>query len=288
MMMRSGQMRKRMKLLSPVRITGLLLLIGLLFAQSQNFYPIEFMRVKAFDMMQRLEPREVLNRPVTIVDLDEESLAEVGQWPWPRTVIADMVVNLFRMGAGVVAFDMAFPEADRLSPRMISQNVSGLDEALKAELDKLPSNDAYFANVIKQTRVILGQAGYDRALEVEGGLAPVKKSVAFLGEKPHQFLPAIPSLVRNLPEFEQVAAGHGFFSLFPEPDGVVRRVPTLFKHQDKIYTGLSVETLRVAAGRPTILARSTPNGVKAVTIMKGLSLPTDKVGRLRLKKFAAS
>lgn len=272
--------KKKKRFFTSVRLTGLLLLLGLCFAQTQNFYPIEFLRVKAFDMMQRLQPREVVNRPVTIVDLDEESLAEVGQWPWPRTTIADMVVNLFRNGAALVAFDIAFPEPDRLSPRMISQNVGGLTDELKAEIEKLPSNDEYFAHIIKQTRVVLGQAGYNRALEGQEDRPPVKKSVAFLGQKPHAFLPPLPSLVRNVPEIEEVAAGHGFFSLFPEPDGVVRRVPALFKYQDDIYTGLAIEMLRVATGRVTIVAKSNNLGIEQVAIAKGLTLPTDKKGRV--------
>ncbi|WP_419796651.1 MAG: CHASE2 domain-containing protein [Terasakiella sp.] len=268
------------KFFSMARLVGFLLLLGLLGVQVVNPYPVDFLRVKIFDMYQRAQPREVKTRPVTIVDLDEESLATVGQWPWPRTIIADMVANLFRMGAGVVAFDIAFPEPDRLSPNMIADNVSGLDPTIEETIRQLPSNDAYFANIIKQTRVVLGQAGFDRKIEDQVHRPPVKKSIAFRGEKPHAFVPSLPSLVRNIPEIEEVAAGHGFFSLFPEPDGVVRRVPTLFQYENEIYTGLAVEMLRVATGRRTILVTSNELGVEKVAIAKGLILPTDKKGRV--------
>ncbi|WP_417789098.1 CHASE2 domain-containing protein [Terasakiella pusilla] len=262
------------------RLTGLLLLIGLLTIQVLDPYPVQFMRNKVFDMYQRAEPREVKSRPVTIVDLDEESLATVGQWPWPRSIIGDMVANLFRMGAGVVAFDMAFPEPDRLSPNMIADNVAGLDPALEEQLRSLPSNDEYFANIIRQTRVILGQAGFDREIEDQVHRPPVKKSIGFRGEKPNAFVPSLPSLVRNVPVLEEAAAGHGFFSLFPENDGIVRRVPTLFQFDGDIYTGLSIEMLRVATGRQTILATANSNGVESVAIAKGLILPTDQKGRV--------
>lgn len=268
------------KFFSAARLTAFVLLMGLLFIQSKSPYPVEFLRVKTFDMFQRAQPREIISRPVTIVDLDEESLAEIGQWPWPRTIIADMVANLFKMGAGVVAFDIAFPESDRLSPSMIAQNVRGLNPEMEAALNKLPSNDEYFANIIKQTRVVLGQAGFDRKIEDQVHRPPVKKSIAFRGTKPHAFVPILPSLVRNVPEIEKVASGHGFFSLFPEPDGIVRRVPTLFQYEENIYTGLAVEMLRVATGRRTILVASNPSGVQNVAIAKGLKLPTDKLGRV--------
>jgi len=268
------------KFFSMARLTGFLLLLGLLAVQIINPYPLEFLRVNTFDMYQRAQPRDIQNRPVTIVDLDEESLSSIGQWPWPRTIIADMVANLFRMGAGVVAFDIAFPEPDRLSPDMIAENVAGLSPEMEERIRKLPSNDAYFANVIKQTRVVLGQAGFDRKIEDQVNRPPVKKSIAFRGEKPHAFVPSLPSLVRNVPEIEEVAAGHGFFSLFPEPDGIVRRVPTLFQYESDIYTGLAVEILRVATGRRTILVTSDKLGVQQVAIAKGLTLPTDKKGRV--------
>ncbi|WP_417795552.1 CHASE2 domain-containing protein [Terasakiella pusilla] len=272
-----GRLRK---FFSMTRLTGLLLLIGLLTIQVIDPYPVQFMRNKVFDMYQRAEPREVKSRPVTIVDLDEESLATVGQWPWPRSIIGDMVANLFRMGAGVVAFDMAFPEPDRLSPNMIADNVAGLDPALEEQLRSLPSNDEYFANIIRQTRVILGQAGFDREIEDQVHRPPVKKSIGFRGEKPNAFVPSLPSLVRNVPVLEEAAAGHGFFSLFPENDGIVRRVPTLFQFDGDIYTGLSIEMLRVATGRQTILATANSNGVESVAIAKGLILPTDQKGRV--------
>jgi len=274
---KAGRIRK---FFSAARLTAFLLLIGLVAVQIINPYPIEFMRVKTFDMYQRAQPREIISRPVTIIDLDEESLAEIGQWPWPRTIIADMVANLFKMGAGVVAFDIAFPEADRLSPSMITQNVRGLNPEMEKALNKLPSNDEYFANIIKQTRVVLGQAGFDRKIEDQVDRPPVKKSIAFRGTKPHAFVPILPSLVRNVPVIEDVASGHGFFSLFPEPDGIVRRVPTLFQYDKNIYTGLAVEMLRVATGRKTILVTSNPGGVQAVAIAKGLKLPTDQKGRV--------
>ncbi|MDV7338743.1 adenylate/guanylate cyclase domain-containing protein [Terasakiella sp. A23] len=268
------------KFFSMTRLTGLLFLIVMLAIQTQDPYPVEFLRNKTFDTYQRMQPREVKTRPVTIVDLDEESLSEVGQWPWPRSTVGDMVANLFRMGAAVVAFDMAFPEPDRLSPSMIADNVTGLDPALEEELRQLPSNDQYFANIIKQTRVVLGQAGFDREIEDQEYRPPVKKSIAFLGQKPHAFVPVLPSLVRNVPEIEAVAAGHGFFSLFPETDGIVRRVPTLFQFDENIYTGLSIEMLRVVTGRKTILAKSNQGGVESVKITKGLTLPTDQKGRV--------
>ena len=219
------------------RLLGMAMLVGFVFLYYVNPYPLEYLRLKTFDYYQQLKPREIPppeGKPVTIIDLDEDSLAAVGQWPWPRTTIAKMVQNLTQMGAALVAFDVVFAEPDRMNPDKIPDTVLGLDEATKAKLRALPSNDQVLANVIKRSRVVLGQAGYWEKVEAKKG-PPIKKSVALRREKgaqnvdPAHFLPQFQSLVRNVATIEPVAAGHGIFSLVPEPDGIVRRVPALIR-----------------------------------------------------------
>src|SRR3984893_3440317 len=97
------------------RLVSLALLIGLAALRIADFAPIEELRVRTFDTFQRIDPRVKTARPVTIVDIDEKSLAsKLGQWPWPRTRIADIVATLTKLGAVVIAFDIVFSEPDRL------------------------------------------------------------------------------------------------------------------------------------------------------------------------------
>jgi len=91
-------------------------LIGFALLRIADPPPIEELRVRTFDTFQRLDPRVKTARPVTIIDIDENSLAKLGQWPWPRTRIADLVTNLTRLGAVAIAFDVIFSEPDRLNP----------------------------------------------------------------------------------------------------------------------------------------------------------------------------
>src|SRR5579871_170083 len=81
------------------RLICLALLIGFAAARVADPAPIEEIRVRTFDTFQHFDPRKKTARPVTIVDIDEKSLAKFGQWPWPRTNIADMIINLTRLGA---------------------------------------------------------------------------------------------------------------------------------------------------------------------------------------------
>jgi len=265
------------------RMFGLTLLAGLLVVYAADPYIIEVVRVKTFDVYQKAKPRQVTQRPVTIIDLDERSLAEIGQWPWPRTIVAQMIQNLMQMGAVLVAFDIVFAEPDRMNPADVADAIHGLDDETRAKLKSLRSNDAVLADVVKNSRVVLGQASFWEDRELKAG-PPVKKSVAVKmtpgAPPPLALVPSFPDLIRNVPEVEKVATGHGIFSLVTEPDGIVRRVPSLFAYDGNLYPSLSVEMLRVATGRPTILVGTNEAGVSHLAIARGLVLPTDNIGRV--------
>ena len=270
------------------RLLGIALLAVFLFIYYVDPYPVELLRLKTFDFYQELKPREIPSpqgKPVTIIDLDEESLNEVGQWPWPRTTIAKLVQNLNKMGAALVAFDIVFAEPDRMNPDKIPDVVLGLDNATTAKLRALPSNDFVFAKAIKGSRVVLGQAGYWKKVKTKNKKGPpIKKSVALLKRgkhvNPSDFLPQFQTLVRNISVLEKSASGHGIFSLVPELDGIVRRVPTLFVYDKGLYPSLSIEILRVAFNRKTILVKANRAGITFLGINKNLELPTDGRGRV--------
>ena len=168
------------------RLICLAILIGVAALRHFDFAPIEELRVRTFDTYQRIKPRVKTARPVTIVDIDEKSLAKFGQWPWPRTNIADMIINLTKFGAVAIAFDMVFSEPDRLNPEVAANTMRYLDEATKIRLRELPSNDQILADTIRRSRVVLGETGLtsvradlDKTLPVTG--------LAMLGEDPQRF-----------------------------------------------------------------------------------------------------
>ena len=267
-------------------MVGLALLVAMVFIYFVDPYPVRYLRLKTFDFYQQMKPREIpppAGKPVTIIDLDEESLAEIGQWPWSRAVVGKLIRNLMQMGAGQVAFDVVFAEPDRMNPNTIPDIVEGLDEETAAKLRKLPSNDSYMAKIVKQSRVVLGQAAYWEELETTKG-PPVKKSVAFLKQgknvNPELFLPHFKSLIRNVEEIEKNASGHGIFSLLPEPDGIVRRVPTIFMFDGQMYPSLTIEMMRVAFNRKSVLLKANAAGVTFLGVHKNLQIPTDAKGRV--------
>src|SRR5438876_7414017 len=142
------------------RLICLALLIGLAALRIADPAPVEELRVRTFDTFQRIDPRVKTARPVTIVDIDERSLAsKLGQWPWPRTRIADLITHLTRLGAVVIAFDVIFSEPDRLNPDVAADTFHNLDEETRSRLRALPSNDQVLADAIRRSRVVMGESG---------------------------------------------------------------------------------------------------------------------------------
>src|SRR4051812_4950861 len=131
------------------RLLCLALLIGFAALRAADPAPVEEIRVRTFDAFQRIEPRKKTIRPVTIVDIDDKSLEKLGQWPWPRTRIADLVTELTRLGAVVIAFDAVFSEPDRLNPNIAAETLPNPDQATPEEPRLLPGHDQGFARAVK-------------------------------------------------------------------------------------------------------------------------------------------
>jgi adenylate cyclase len=252
------------------RLVCLALLIGFAALRIADFAPIEEIRVRTFDTFQRIDPRPKLaTSPVTIVDIDEPSLAKLGQWPWSRTRIADMVANLTRLGAVVIAFDVIFAEPDRLNPDVAADTFRNLDEETKTKLRSLPSNDQVLADAMRHSRVVLGESGLAEPRTNLDPTLPVT-GLAMLGEDPQRFMFKFP---------EQAAGGRGMLTINPERDGIVRRVPMIMLAQGVPMPSLSFEVLRVISGNDTILIKADQAGIKTIGV-KGFQIPTDLNGQL--------
>jgi len=267
------------------RWIAIVLLAAFMFVRWWDPAPLELLRLKTFDLYQQIKPRPLLpNSPVVIIDLDDASQQEVGQWPWPRNIVAQMVQNLFRMGVGVVGFDIVFAEPDRMNGENVVASLIGLDAEMKKKLAALPSNDAIFGKLIRAARrVVVGQAGLNDEKEYEGR-KPLRSRVFERqlkgAPKPQAWAPTFPGLLRNVKEVERFAGGHGMLNLVPEPDGIVRRVPAFFKNGKRLYPTLSVEIMRVAAGRSGVVTKGGPAGIVDVAISKQIKVPTDRIGRM--------
>jgi adenylate cyclase len=260
------------------RLVCLILLAALVALRIANPAPLESMRVRTFDFYQTMKPRQATLQPAVIVDIDEASLKAFGQWPWPRTLLADLVTKLARLGSAVVAFDIIFAEPDRMSPAIAAESFRNLDVETRAQLMKLPSNDDVLADAMRRTRVVIGESGFHLATP-EAGPRPPSVGFAMMGPDPRRYLVGFPGLIRNVPALEQAAAGRGLVTIQSEPDGIVRRIPMVMNAQGALVPAITLEMLRVVTGAGAIRVKTDAAGVNSVAI-PGLELPTDRNAQL--------
>ena len=218
---------------------------------------VEQMRHRVFDEYQRLKPREYSNDiPVRILDIDDESLSRIGQWPWPRDVMAEIVARLNELGASAVVFDMVFSQPDRLSPKSLRQLLPErpeFEEARKGLL-AIPDNDELFAQTVDGSYVVTGFAL--TGTETSGPTPEIKAGFAENGDRAEPYLPAYTGAMKVLTNIEVKAAGNGALNAIPESDGVYRRIPMFMTLKDKIYPSLVAESLRVAQDASTFIIRA--------------------------------
>ncbi len=215
--------------------------------------PLQRLQMQVFDAYQRAAP---WNGPeqsqVAVIDIDEASIARLGQWPWPRTDVAELTRRLGQAGAASVAYDIVFSEADRTSPEALSERYA--DTALGPELAALPGHDALLGESFASVPVVAGYFFLDAG---EGGRnVEPRASFTLAGTMPRRDVASYSAALLPLPVLEEAAAGTGFVSLQGDADGIVRRVPLVAIQNDTLVPGLALEAVRVAqdAGSPGLLA----------------------------------
>ena len=189
------------------------------------------LREVVVDLEQRRMPRERASAPVTIVEIDERSLALHGQWPWPRSQVAALVERIGAAGPAAIGLDLLFPEPDRYSPALLAERLPQLPADVSARLRKLPSNDELLARALRAHRVVLAFAGMEET-------------------QPDPLL-NFDARLSSIDELARAAAGQGLISA-ESPARIVRRVPVVARVQGGIAASLGVEMLRVATGSPAL------------------------------------
>ncbi len=251
------------------------------FVALWNPVPLQILRNALFDQFQRWQPRIYQQAPVRIIDIDDESLRRLGQWPWPRTRIAELISRLQAAHPSSIALDVLFTEPDRTSPQAMLK-LWQLAPTVHDQLLALPDHDEVLAKVISQGKVVLGFA-----LERQGhaGVAPeVKARYILSGEPPQPYLHAFSGSLKPLATLESAASGLGAIAFLPDADGVVRRVPLVLRIGETLVPSLSAEALRVALGVKNYQIKTVAGGGVGLAEMRigTVKTPTTPQGEVWL------
>jgi len=223
-------------------ITIALVLVGL---RVWDPYPTEVLRLKTFDYFISTIPKQE-DQNIVLINIDDESLQKVGQWPWPRNVFCGF------LGAPVTGLSILFPEKDRYE----------MDKDLARCISNSPS-------VISTATSIHG--GSSRGPHV---------GTASIGADPLPYLPRFRGIINNIEELEEAAAGNGITSTAFELDGLTRRAPLIFNIQEILYPSFSMEVLRNLAGAPSYTMKTGDVGVSALRIQGFPIITTDGNARI--------
>lgn len=301
----SARLGPRERLPRAVRLQALTL-VGLVAAVFLVGFPVlDRIEYHVYDLVHRMRPPSRPSERLILVEADEESLAALGRWPWPRRVFARTIENLGDDGAAVVAFTMAFVEPDTQEPRRFLDRSLELlaahqveDPELHRQLEALreeADNDAALARAITSSPapVVLGfffhldprspgtprdpaeiarldqriQAAALPALRLPAGLDP----------------PRFPEAVAPAAPIAPLAAATphlGFLQLSTDPDGSVRRAPLLMANEGRLYPSLALQVAWNALGRPPREVVVTDLGPEGLSLGPERFVATDELGRI--------
>lgn len=205
-----------------------------------------------FDAYQVMKPRDATDPPVAVIDIDEASIERLGQWPWSRSTVAEIVTRASGLGAAAIGFDVVFSEPDRTAPARLVETMRRQGVAIEIGSD-LPDPDAALAAAVAANPVALGIA---LSNETTAPAPEPKAGFSFVGPDPRARLLPYSGALSNLPALTERATAMGYFSFPPTPDNIIRSFPLVSKSGDRLYPALSIETLRIAQQEGSFILRS--------------------------------
>lgn len=268
------------------RIISVVVLVAALGLKIINPPILQQLQLATFDSFQRQMPRAYSQQPVRIIDIDDESLAKIGQWPWPRTQLAELINKLHEAGAAAVGMDIVFAEPDRTSPAQVAKLWPDKSKIVADAINSMPDNDKVFATAIADANVVTGFV----LVPDKTAAIPVRKAgFSYAGDNPAPYALPFSGAVISLPELQNAALGNGALNSSPDIDGVLRHVPLFYRMGENLYPSLAAELLRVAQGASTYMIKAVGasgeesfGGSGGFTAVKvgDFEVPTDYQGKL--------
>jgi len=226
-------------------LTSLMIILSIL-SIPQTAPLMSRVRNTSYDFYQRLQPRTYQTAPVKIISIDNKSLEKIGQFPWSRVKMAQLIEKLNALGAKVIAFDMVFSEPDRTSPKHLSPLFAN-NPLLQQQLMALPDNDEVLAAAMAKANVV--GSFMLTAQPNDNDFPKAKAGILLQNSPPFAQMNCLYPSGRNLAIIEQSTQGNGTIAYIADEDGVIRNVPLLFclqhANQYRLFPTLSLEAVRL-------------------------------------------
>jgi HD-GYP domain-containing protein (c-di-GMP phosphodiesterase class II) len=238
---------------------------------------------KIYDtLLESRSPRAPSNN-IVIVDIDTKSLAQYGQWPWPRYRIAHLLNKLHEMEALSVGVDILFAEPDRTSLQNIQKNILA-DFNYTVDLSgvsrRYMDNDAQLVETLRKGPFVLGyQFLFGEHGEKKYRLHPVKVILREEAEAMDSVKGILkPSSVDRIYEpLAEATPASGFINVKPDHDGIIRRAPLITEYDGRFYPHLSLAVFLSAVRADQVILTAGRYGVESLSV-EGVTLPLDNKG----------
>ena len=229
--------------------TALITLGILVYVIAQGPQFIESVRLRYFDTLVTSSP--AVENNIYTVNIDEDTINKYGQFPFKRSVYANLIADIYSRNAGLVVWDILMPEADR----------QGGDDAL---VDTLLDHHVILANTPSEQNKNVAK----------------KPGSAVIGAEFLDTLVSYPGVTANIPSLEAAASGVGMTNTLEELDGVNRRLPLFVASGGNLYPSMPLEVLRVMSHDDTFQVKLNENGVEKMRIPSFRPIATDSIGRI--------
>ena len=242
------------------KYSSIILLIFLVLIKIQDSNFVRKIENISYDAYQSLFIEKSNFDEVVIIDIDEKSIGEIGQFPWRRDIFADLIQKLNQYGVSVITFDVFFSEEDKQNPKKIL-------EEFNIKNDTVIDSDQKLLESIQLSNVVLPVLG-DVSMYNKDNPSKPKTNIISKGANPSDYIYSFKNKITSLEKFNNAAKGVGTISYLDSPDAVLRSLPIFLKIENDIWPALSLETLRVLHGHKSILINSDETGINLIKTRK--------------------
>jgi len=242
------------------KYSSIILLIFLVLIKIQDSNFVRKIENISYDAYQSLFIEKSNFDEVVIIDIDEKSIGEIGQFPWRRDIFADLIQKLNQYGVSVITFDVFFSEEDKQNPKKIL-------EEFNIKNDTVIDSDQKLLESIQLSNVVLPVLG-DVSMYNKDNPSKPKTNIISKGANPSDYIYSFKNKITSLEKFNNAAKGVGTISYLDSPDAVLRSLPIFLKIENDIWPALSLETLRVLHGHKSILINSDEAGINLIKTRK--------------------